>query len=395
MMERLKRATQSLKMAKAGQVSREASTPAAPAQNRWRNGDPPTRAEMYAETYRVGESDFQRGAKMFNLLNQMQQEPGNPGYAPYTAATSKAASYFGANIDDQWLGSNAGMMGKGRISDTGSSFTPQAPTKNSTQAQNDAYWYSVAMDDYKRTQQAETELAQLQTKVRYWAGREDRGLSADDIVTRVDWDDYPTLKKAREGMSVGEPLAFTSPIACSDDDLYGMVWSAWNPDQSSGDTFTDSVNYALGRGNIRQKDAGLSSRLDPADANYNPYLVGSTMDDAAEYFGVSSFEAGWANSEAGMRAKGGSDSDRKMRGKVMDAEEFTVAAEAEAAQLNDWMKRQSEAGGNVELILQDGFLERNYPHLADMADGLERGIPVPTTRAIEFDWRGMQALIYR
>ena len=163
----------------------------------WRGGETPSRAEMYAETFRIGQQNQHKGQSMFQMLGQMQSQPGNPGYAPYTTATSKASAYFGADINDDWLASNSGLMGKGRISDTGSSFAPLSPTKSSTQEQNDSYWYSVAVEDHANTQKAQQELSQLKTKMGYWANRSDRGLSADDIVGMVNWDDYPTLKKAR------------------------------------------------------------------------------------------------------------------------------------------------------------------------------------------------------
>ena len=143
-------------------------------------------------------------------------------------------------------------------------------------------------------------------------------------------------------------MAFTAPIACTDDDLYGMVWAAWNPESSTGDSFTDSVRYSLGQGTINARNDETADRMNPGSDNYNPYIVGSTMDDAAEYFGVSSFDAGWADSEAGMAAKGGSDTDRKMRAKVMDAEEFTAAAEAEADELHKWIAKRKAAGASLD-----------------------------------------------
>lgn len=363
-------------------------------QDRWYKNDQPTSSEILARIYTVSQQDFSRGEQLWNTFQTFQNDPASPIYNPYVVATNSAvASMAGLGYDmrggvtKDWLEQNRALVGNYR---TGSSGTPLAPSSQSTPENDAAYWYYKILSAEPETENAETEWEALQEEVRYWTRRADRNYSDEEILAKINWADYPTLVRMDEGRKKGTPIALNRPVGYSQDALYGVIWGARN--DSTGDPLVDSVKAALGQGNSWREDASLAARLDPTSAEYSPYSTGSTLDDAALYFGVSEFSPDWLDSNRSYL--GGNDATaRQMYQKVYDAEQTTLQAEEELKSLwdsvDEWMKYSSDPD-----VILSGLLD-DCPTLKKMDESRKSGNLIATTRAVDYRWEDVEAEVRR
>ena len=363
-------------------------------QDKWYKNDQPTSSEILARIYTVSQQDFSRGEQLWNTFQTFQNDPASPIYNPYVVATNSAvASMAGLGYDmrggvtKDWLEQNRALVGNYR---TGSSGTPLAPSSQSTPENDAAYWYYKILSAEPETENAETEWEALQEEVRYWTGRADRNYSDEEILAKINWADYPTLVRMDEGRKKGTPLALNRPVGYSQDALYGVIWAARN--NSTGDPLVDSVKAVLGQGNMWREDAALSARLDPTSAEYSPYSAGSTLDDAALYFGVSEFSSDWLDRNRSYL--GGNDATAKqMYQKVYDAEQTTLQAEEELNSLwdsvDEWMKYSSDPD-----VILSGLLD-DCPTLRKMDESRKSGKLIATTRAVDYRWEDVEAEVRR
>lgn len=363
-------------------------------QDKWYKNDQPTSSEILARIYTVSQQDFSRGEQLWNTFQTFQNDPASPIYNPYVDATNSAvASMAGLGYDmrggvtKDWLEQNRALVGSYR---TGRSGTPLAPSSQSTPENDAAYWYYKILSAEPETENAETEWEALQEEVRYWTGRADRNYSDEEILAKINWADYPTLVRMDEGRKKGTPLALNRPVGYSQDALYGVIWGARN--DSTGDPLVDSVKAALGQGNSWREDASLAARLDPTSAEYSPYSTGSTLDDAALYFGVSEFSPDWLDSNRSYL--GGNDATaRQMYQKVYDAEQTTLQAEEELKSLwdsvDEWMKYSSDPD-----VILSGLLD-DCPTLKKMDESRKSGNLIATTRAVDYRWEDVEAEVRR
>lgn len=353
---------------------------------RWYQDEQPTARETLARIYEIGRTSPRDGEKLYREYERFTGDASTPLYAPYTKATSKAFEALGLDadkgVDEAFFTQNAGLKNSYRTSATGT--TPLGPTKSSTGGQDAAYWLYQMLEDEAPTKQAEAEWDGLQQELRYWAGRSDRNYSDGEIMARVDWEKYPTLRKMDEGQQKGVPLSLNRPVAYSKDAMVGVLWAARNPNEATGDPMTDAVQGALGRGQAYQRDEQTAARLDPTSPSYAPYTVGSTMDAETQLLGTDGFDQQWLDDNYGAVMAGGDEGAIKAYGRVYEAEKQTQAAEKDAADLNAAIERRIANGEKPEDIFTEEFLDL-YPELQKMQDALQKGQPLALTRAVDFD----------
>lgn len=363
-------------------------------QERWYKGDEPTSSEIMARIYTISQNDPATGEQLWNNFQTFQNDPSSPIYNPYSQSTNKAVAELtnlgfdmSGGVTQQWLEDNAWLKNHYR---TVTGVTPLAPSSSSTPEQNAAYWYYRVMEAEDTTQRAETEWAALQEEIKYWTGRSDRNYSDDEVLARINWSNYPTLARMDEDRKKGTPTVLNRSVGYSQDALYGVVWAARN--ESTGNPMMDSVKAALGHGTAWQEDSALAARLDPTNAAYSPYAAGSTVDDAALYFGVSEFSSDWLeNNRAYLNSNDATA--RRMYQQVYDAEQTTLAAEKELdsvwATVDEWMKYTTDPD-----VILSGLLDE-CPTLQKMDKSRKSGDLLATTRAIDYRWEDVEAEVRR
>lgn len=351
----------------------------------WYSGDTPTGNETLARIYTVAQQDPQRGEELYKTFGQYQSDPSSPFYAPYQQPTSVAVQNLAAmgydvsgGVNADWFGDNAYLTQHYRM---GANGKPLAPSSKSTPEQDAAYWYYQGLADEDLTQKAEAEWEALTDVMTYWAGRTDLNLSYDQILEKIDWSLYPTLVASDEAAAKRTPLQFTRPIGYSKDAMQGVVWAAWN-NGGTGNYVTDGVNYARSYGNMWEDDPEISARFDPSSDAYHPYLASTTLDDAAQYFGVSSFGPNWL--EENKHILSGNDETAKMYYRqVQEAEAITLKAEEEYASLTASIdERVAMANGDPGIVMQG--LQGQHPTLAQLDEGRKSGNVVGLTRSVAY-----------
>ena len=352
--------------------------------DKWYSGDKPTRSEAAARIYTISQTDPERARKLNQAFSQLQRDPSSQFYNPYGAATNKAIQELAnlgvdmsGGITEDWLAKNSWLKAYYRTS--GNSGTPLAPTKSSTAEQNAAYYYYQILKAQDTTNQAEAEWKALQEEIGYWANRKDRNYSDDQIISRIDWSKYKTLARMDDGAASGVPLTLNSAIGYSQDALKGVIWAARNG--STGNPLADSAKAVLGAGKTWQEDKKISAKLDPSSKAYSPYSVGSTLDDAALYFGVDSFSRDWLANNRNILA-GNDATAKKMYQTVYNAEQTTLKAEQELEELRADIDRYLESTTDPDQILR--MIDGEYKTLDSLDESMREGKLIGTTRAIDY-----------
>lgn len=285
-----------------------------------------------AEISKIGESDREAGRELYDLYEQSKADVNSPLYDPYASATNTNPKYI---------------------------------QKNAAQ-----------------TEKAKTEWQNLQNELSYWA-QSDRNYSDEEILNRVNWKNYPTLAKMdADRAGEGSTVYLNEPIGYDQDAMYGVMWAARNPDLATGDAALDAVQGTLGRGNQYQRDEQKAARLDPSSRDYNPYLVGSTMDSQLQTYGVNGFGSDWLDQNLQYR---GTDDYTK----VYKAEQTTKKAEQELSELKERMNDLLDQGWTPEEVFTDDFLA-DYSTLQKLQNSIDNGSLIDTTHAIGYDRNSMQ-----
>lgn len=367
---------------------------------KWYKGEQPTSSEILGRIYTIGSQDKERGRQLYSQWEAETKNPASPIYNPYTASTSRAAAELQAlgldTNDKNFFENNAWLKNHYRF---GTGNSPLAPSSTSTKEQNAAYWYNKYAEDEATTRQAEAEWAALQEEIAYWAGRTDRNYSDAEILSKIDMGNYKTLARMDEAKAEGIPLSLTRSVGYSQDALNGVIWGARNGD--NGDPAINSVRYALGQGKMYHQDDTISARLNPKSDLYNPYAVGSTIDDAALYFGASYFDQKWLDENKAMRGSN-DETERKNYAKVYAAEETTQKAEAELERLWAFIDEQLTVTSDAEEVIANAkdYLEGDYWNdeaalstLLKMDESLKTGSLMATTRSIDYKWEEVENAI--
>lgn len=263
---------------------------------------------------------------------------------------------------------------------------------------NRTYTYGkYAASNEAATLKFEQQWADAKAKAAYWAGRTDLNLSDDDIIARVNLDGYSEIKALNKKIAEGGTGYYTRQLGYSPDILYGVIWAARNGG-GTGDDLTNLLAYGDGVGNLYQRNDNIQSRLDPTNERYNPYSVGSTYDDATSYFGVSQFDKDWLAQNRYLL--NGSDKDVKMYQSVYAAEQTTLKAEAEYAELQSRM--QEVFASNMDdpdeimdmLFDKDPYNARGYTDaltkLGDMDESLKSGKIISMTRPVDYSYNDIR-----
>lgn len=363
--------------------------------NSWYSGSTPTRSEAAARIYTISQTDPARARKLNQAFSQLQRDPSSQFYNPYSAATNKAIQELAnlgvdmsGGITEDWLAKNSWLKAYYRTS--GNSGTPLAPTKSSTAEQNAAYYYYQILKAQDTTNQAESEWKALQEEIGYWANRKDRNYSDDQILNKIDWSNYKTLARMDDGAANGVPLTLNSAIGYSQDALKGVIWAARNG--STGNPLADSAKAVLGAGKTWQEDKRISAKLDPSSRAYSPYSVGSTLDDAALYFGVESFSKDWLENNRSILA-GNDATAKKMYQTVYNAEQTTLKAEQELDELHANIDRYLESTTDPDQILR--MIDGEYKTLDSLDESMREGKLIGTTRAINYRKQDIEAEVRR
>lgn len=234
-----------------------------------------------------------------------------------------------------------------------------------------------------QTEKAMTEWRNLQGELSYWA-QNDRNYSDDEIIGRINWKNYPTLAKMNATKDGGQTVYLTQPIGYNEDAMYGVLWAARNPDIATDDMTINAGLSAGGYGKQYQRDSQKAARLDPSSPGYNPYLVGSTMDDEMRLYGVNGFDADWLENNLQYR---GTDE----YAKVYAAEQKTKKAESELESLKSTLESGLRSGLTYDEAMPADFDSSDaYSTLRAMQEGIAKGSPIALTRAVAYDPEGMR-----
>lgn len=354
-----------------GSVSSSMSRSDVQAPEKWYSGNSPTNREVLARIYTIGADDPQMGQELLDQYSALSSDPRSPSYQPYKTATNKAlidriadlGVDVSGGINDDFFAQNAGLMQNYRLSSTGATNTPQAPTKSSTPEQNAAYYYYQLYKDEETTKKAENEWEQMQKEIRYWTRK---GLSDDEIIAKVNarTDNYKTLFSMDKNAAMGTPTLLNRPVGYSQDNLYGVIWSERNGD-TSDDYERGAVLSVLGKGKGYSTDYARQASRDRASDSYHPYKYGNTgLDDASIYFGVDTFDDSWLKENAALLNSGDKKA-AKYYEQVYAANQNAKAARDEMVTLKDWARAQLNAGLSADIVKKN-FEERyTTPSLDD------------------------------
>lgn len=366
----------------------------------WKITDQSTASEVLASIYSIAQTDKDTANTLLTNFYQMQATPSSPWYNPYVNATNNAIAEIAAlgidvsgGINEKFFNDNAWLKDHYRY---GTGNSPLSPAKKATKEENAAYWYYKLLDAEETTQKAENEWAALQEEVSYWANRADRNYTFDEVLDKVNWSNYKTLDKLDADRLEGRATMLNRSVGYSRDNLRGVYWAARNT--SSGDAAMDSMMAAMEAGRGWSQNDTIRNKLNPASADYSPYSVGSTLDDAALYFGVSSFGKDWLEKNRGYLANG-DETAQKMYGKVYEAEQNTQKAEAELKELRDSMEDYL-SGNKIDAEQVLSWLKDDYDAMTTlkrMDESREKGGGnlVATTRAVNYRWEDIEAEVRR
>ena len=104
----------------------------------------------------------------------------------------------------------------------------------------------------------------------------------------------------------------------------------------------------------------IKNKLNPASDKYSPYSVGSTMDDEGLYFGVTKFDKDWLDNNRDI-LNSDDKTAKQYYSSVYEAEQQTLKAEQELAELNALIDDQLKYNSDPDMILS-GIID-DYPTL--------------------------------
>lgn len=302
-----------------------------------------------ARIYDISKTDQERAKKLYSDYKYLQNDPTSKYYRKYANPTNQAVynlqsmGFDTSILTDDWFNTNNGWIMNNLEYRSGSTNTPSAPTKKSTADQRLAYELYQYQKSEAQTKQAEKEYRDAIKEAQYWALRDDRNYSDEQIIEKVRKNfskKYKTLSDMEN--STFSPLELNRSVDFSDDVLYGAIWQARNSDEATkyGYNLEQCMAFSyLGKGKTWEENQKIANQLNPESPDYLPYATGSTnLDDAAMHFGVKYFNSDWAKNHTYI-LNSGSDEDIKFFRQVQQAEENTRAAEKAVETLATWIEK--------------------------------------------------------
>lgn len=370
--------------------------------NKWYSGDTPTELEVLGRIGKIYQQDQARGQKLMSDYRKLQSDPTSAFWNPYLNPTNRSVSNLASlgldtsNLSDEWFEQNRWL--RGHYLYNGTTNAPSKPGKDATPTQLAAYEYHQLEKAWDDTKNAQSEWAALQDELRYMATLPDRNYSDDDIVERIDWKKYPTLAKMDSTRNAGEPMELNSAIGYSRAALYGTIWAARN-DGGSGDPLSDIIYSASGAGVQYKANPEIRDKLDPESDKWSPFSVGSTMEDARLYFGVTEFNQKWLDEHKYILS--GTDQHAiDMYQKVAAAEEHMVVLEDQLAAMYKDIDEMIGYGYDEDYIIDTVFGDTgSYGELFKLDKSMKSGVLgnglVDTTRAIDYRRADVEDYIHR
>ena len=157
-----------------------------------------------------------------------------------------------------------------------------------------------------------------------------------------------------------------------------------------------ATNYALGEGEQYKADPLKIDRRNPQNSKYNPYLLGSTLDEETAFFGVSHFTPDWLAENTGAIRQSGDETANKMLDNVWNAEERTSKIEKELADISkskftvDAMAKSALAFGMTADEYLEDYFSSDYAEVGKIVQSLKHKSTVGVTRAIGFDYTALR-----
>lgn len=320
--------------------------------------------------------------------NSFQSTPFDPAHPTLRSTLGAMQDAFGSN-PKEWQ-KYFGIFQQETQNSSSPIYSPYLFNKPAT---NPKY----AAQNEAATQKFEAQWADAKAKAAYWAGRTDLNLSDDDIIARVNLDGYSEIKALNKDIAQGKTGYYTRSLGYSPEVLYGVIWAARNGG-STGNDLADLTQYARGVGNGYERNDDIQARLDPVSERYNPYSVGSTADDLTSYFGVAQFDTDWLQKNRYLL--NGDDNDVKRYQQVYAAEQTTLQAEAEYAELQNrlqsWFKTDVDDPDAImeQLFKADDILgTKALDTLGKMDESLRSGKIMTMTRPVEYSYREIEAQV--
>lgn len=322
-------------------------------------------------------------------------DPNSDLFNPYSKPTNYKAidglAQYGYDVTQMTDDDLRDLLKHKRTTATG--YNAAAPTNSSTPEQNAAYWAQEYLEASERTSAAESELADMQRTVDYYANT--LGLSDDEIVQRVNSSDaYPTLRKMQEARASGSATLLNRAIDYNGDEtVMGMIFAARNGGTTLGSYALNAGAYSAGLGNVYKADEEAVARRDASNVKtYNPYAGGTTLEDLGLRYGVSKFDAKWLEQNKSLLNTEDADDYRKIKTAVENSEQ----AEKEYAELQAWVQERKEKGKTAEdvreAIADEDFWDK-YKTLRKMEEARANGTSIPMGSGVDFTAQGFDAYI--
>ena len=224
-----------------------------------------TANDYWGQIYTVMSQDPVRGNQLAEQAKYFSTQYGNPLYNPYQTATvsPELKQLFGVeSFSSEWVAENYGLLANLERNASGS---PKAPSKDSTDEQILAYYYSQILDAENNTLKAEQEIAalkqQISEKVAY-AKLYGTGKTVDEIFNDLDMSDYTTLKAMEDKKLTSQPYELTRAVNYSSDLVYGMIQAAMDSKSSDITGITDFQAYGAKYSNAKYEAEETQKRID-------------------------------------------------------------------------------------------------------------------------------------
>ena len=201
-----------------------------------------TANDYWGQIYTVMSQDPVRGNQLAEQAKYLSTQYGNPLYNPYQTATvsPELKQLFGEeSFSAEWVANNYGLLANLERTAAGNA---KAPTKDSTDEQKLAYYYSQILDAENNTLKAEQEVAALKQQISdkvAAAKLNGIAMTADEIYKSLDMKDYTALKAMEEKKLTSKPYELTRAVNYSEDTVYGMIQAAIKAEDSDITGMTD------------------------------------------------------------------------------------------------------------------------------------------------------------